>query len=146
MGLKIGYCLFFLFCGLVMAEAKADPKKLSVNIKLESCSMVSGGMYREGPPEMPMCGPIGGRFLIVANCKNKHDVRTCKLVQKKTSKTGLYITKLSPGKYHFLWDLTSPVLRQSRACSANPNEAYDVEIQKPHQEVKLSVAVNCYAP
>ncbi|MBN8541767.1 MAG: hypothetical protein J0L82_15355 [Deltaproteobacteria bacterium] len=128
------------------AATKADQKLLSVKIKLESCSSVSGGMYREGPPDLPSCGPIGGRFVILSGCKNKYDSRTCQQVQKMKSKTGIYVTKLSPGKYHFVWDLNSPALRQSEPCSAQPRESYDVEIQKPDQEVKLAISVQCFAP
>lgn len=146
--------IIFLFSGLAIgplvapatAAATSQKKKTVVKIKLVKCSKTSGGMYREGPQKMPLCGPVGGRFLILGDCKNKYDHRTCKQVQKKNSKTGLSEARLAAGIYHFVWDITSPELRERGPCSVRIDDAYDVEVQSPNQEVRLAIDVHCAAP
>ncbi len=145
MGLKI---LIIFFLGFVIGSpSEAGQKKdLVVKIKLVKCSKTSGGMYREEPPEAPFCRAVGSKFLILHGCKNKFDTRTCGRVLKMHSKTGFKNIKLSAGLYHFVWDSTSPELRQQGPCSVRIDDAYDIEIKKADQEVRLAVDEHCAAP
>lgn len=144
---RLNICFALLACVFATGSVvEASSKKLSVKIKLEKCSKTSGGMYREGPPEMPICNLTSGRFMVLAGCKNKYDERTCKFVQKRTSKTGNYPMRLSKGMYHFVWDSTSPELRIQRPCSLRIDSTYDVEVHKDRQEILLKVDEHCSAP
>lgn len=144
---NIGYVLFFL--AFVMAPpVEARQSNLAVTIKLVSCSQMSGGVYREGPADPPVCGPTSGKFWILSGCKNKFETKSCSRVQKWTSKIGTVKTKLPPGKHHFVWEWEAmgriPV--PSGSCTLDIDSGYDIEINKPGQEVRLTMREHCSAP